>query len=75
MALRSHTNDYIRDTEIAELRREMDIVLHELFSSDGSGRFTSLQSLGSMGSLNELGEREVVERIRRCAYFPRTSVS
>jgi len=68
MALRSYTNDYIRDYDIAVLRRDMDAVLNDLFSRDESVRLSSLRSLGSVGSLGGLGEREVSERITRCVY-------
>jgi hypothetical protein len=67
MALRS-TSDYIRDEQIALLRRDLDVLINELLSRDEGARLTSLRSFGPLGSLGAgggLGERELSEWVNR----------
>lgn len=63
-ALRSSTIDYIRPVDIEILRRDVDLILNELFSRDADIRLGGLRSLGALG-LGGLGEPEAVDVVRR----------
>lgn len=60
--LRSSTTDYINAADIASLRRELDVVINEVFSRDEGVRLGGLRSLTSVTGLSNTEQVEVVRR-------------